>query len=166
MHLIGIYINILIFLNKTSFLNRFTEKYHLDEKIHFPHDYKMMISDFEASVGLVQLNKYDEIISHRIKMANWYNDNLLRKKDWIFPPIIAGATYSHYVIRVPNRKEIIKEYEKKGLHLVELIQYSIPELGCYKNLGFDCPNSLIASKQTINFPVTSRNEKIFEILKI
>ena len=140
---------------KTKFLNRFTKSYHLDDKIHFPPDYLVKMSDAEAAVGLVQLKKYDDIIRKRRKKASWYNSNLKREKNWIFPPIFEGATFSHYTVRVPNRNQVIKDYAGENIQLGELIQYSIPELKCYENNSKACPNSLICSQQTVNFPIHS-----------
>lgn len=141
---------------KTPLLNRFTKAYHLDDQIHFPPDYLDAMLDVEAAVGLEQLKKYSQIIAHRRKMAKWYDKNLSRKQGWVFPPIVEGATYSHYVVRVPDRQAVVQEYAAKGVHLGELIQYSIPDLPCYK---FDMQirrftSSSVAATSTINFPLT------------
>lgn len=139
--------------HKTNLLDNFTKKYHLDERIIFPKDYLDLMSDFEASVGIVQLKKYKSIIKERKIKVEEYNKNFLKKDSWIIPPLINGATYSHYVVRVQDRKKIIQEYANKGIELGELIQYSIPELSCYKKMKFKCPKALEASKTTINFPL-------------
>jgi len=138
---------------KTPLLNRLTKAYHLDDQIRFPPDYCDKMLDVEAAVGAEQLKKYPEIIQHRRKLAHWYDKNLERRDGWVFPPLQRGATYSHYVVRVPDRKSVIAEFASQGLHLGELIQYSIPNLGVYKGLNQDCFNASIASKATINFPL-------------
>ena len=66
------------------------------------------MSDFEASVGIVQLKKYKSIIKERKIKVEEYNKNFLKKDSWIIPPLINGATYSHYVVRVQDRKKIIQ----------------------------------------------------------
>ena len=54
-----------------------------------------------------------------------------------------------------DRSSVINEYASRGIHLGELIQYSIPDLPCY-----DYPrdslsvNATLASKLTVNFPVS------------
>ena len=138
--------------HKTPLLNKLTKAYHLDEKIHFPPDYLDEMLDVEAAVGLVQLRKYPAIIERRRKKAKWYDQNLERRTDWEFPPTVEGATYSHYTIRVPNRNEIIDEYAQQGIHLGELIQYSIPHLSCYNSYE-DYPHSKRVCNETINFPL-------------
>ena len=144
---------------KTPLLNRFTKTYHLDDKIHFPPDYLDQMLDVEAAVGLEQLKQYPKIIARRRANAAWYDQYLERRAGWIFPPIVEGATYSHYVVRVPDRASVVNEWAEKGVHLGELIQYSIPLLGEYnKNQPCDCPFSKRASQASINFPVTEQLE--------
>lgn len=145
---------------KTSFLNSLTKSYHLDDKIHFPPDYLDRMLDVEAAVGLIQLSRYNKIIERRRLNAEWYDKNLQRRENWIFPPLIDGATYSHYVIRVPDRETVLDEWAKKDIHLGELIQYSIPEMISYTKERAMCPESKKASEATINFPVTMQPEKL------
>lgn len=140
---------------KTSILNQFTKAYHLDDRIHFPPDYLDRMSNVEAAVGLMQLRRYSQIIRLRRSKALFYNQHLTRRDGWHFPPIIEGATYSHYVVRVPSRSDVISEYAAKGVHLGELIQYSIPDLSCYSSLSnYRCFHSSKVSQQVVNFPVS------------
>ena len=141
--------------DKTPFLDKLTKAYHLDDEIHFPPDYLDRMLDVEASVGQVQLGKYSEIVHQRRKKAKWYDRNLERRSGWFFPPIVEGATYSHYVVRVPKRNAVVREYKKRGVQLGELIDYSIPDISCYKDDSSKCPLSSEASRQTINFSVSS-----------
>ena len=107
----------------------------------------------EAAVGLVQLCRYSLIVKRRRDRAKFYDENLSRREGWVFPPLVEGATYSHYAIRVPNRESIIKEYVQKKIHLGSLIQYSIPSLLEYSSEHTIQKNSEIASKSMINFIV-------------
>lgn len=138
---------------KTSLLNKLTKSYHLDDKVHFPPDYADLMLDVEAMVGMEQLKKYPYIIAKRRETATWYHNNLPSIKGWIFPPLVEGATYSHYVIRVPDRNDEIDKFAKAGIHLGELIQYSVPELDSYHKLsGSKYSFSQVASYTTINLP--------------
>ena len=67
----------------------------------------------EAAVGLEQLKKYPDIISKRREKALFYDQNLERREGWELPPIIEGATYSHYTVRVPERAKVINEFARK-----------------------------------------------------
>lgn len=139
---------------KTPLLNYFIKSYHLDDRIHFPPDYRDRMLEVEASVGLVQLQRYDGIITKRCANAALYEKKLPTRPGWILPPLIEGATYSHYVVRVPERKTVLNQWARKGIQLGELIQYSIPLLPEYKSLSIDVfPNARRASLTTVNFSV-------------
>tara|TARA_A100000171_G_C2137337_1_gene151380 strand:- start:2358 stop:3530 length:1173 start_codon:yes stop_codon:yes gene_type:complete len=138
---------------KTPLLNRLTKSYHLDNQIHFPPDYLDQMLDVEAAVGLEQLKKYPRLIQKRRENALCYDRSLPRQAGWEFPPLASGATYSHYVIRVPDRAAVVKDYAKKGIHLGELIQYSIPCLSSYAVNSEFFLNSAKASTSTVNFPL-------------
>jgi perosamine synthetase len=139
---------------KTPLLDKLTKAYHLDDEIHFPPDYLDRMLDVEASVGLIQLRKYSEIVSQRRKKAKWYDRNLERRNDWEFPPIVEGATYSHYTVRVVDRDSVIREYASKGVQLGKLIQYSIPDLASYNTSDDKCLFSSKVKSTTINFPLS------------
>jgi dTDP-4-amino-4,6-dideoxygalactose transaminase len=142
-------------------LNVFTKAYHLDEKIHFPPDYLYQMLDVEAAVGLAQLDRYDAIIATRRKNAVWYDQNLERREGWVFPPIMGGATYSHYVVRVPERESVLKEWARQGVQLGELIQYSIPLLPEYaRDSSNEFFRSNAASSSTLNFPITRSKSEV------
>jgi perosamine synthetase len=141
---------------KTPVLDRLTKAYHLDDQIRLPPDHLDHMLDVEAAVGLAQLAKYPEIIQRRRYNASIYDQRLVRSKGWVYPPLIDGATYSHYVVRVPDRTPVVREYAEQGIHLGELIQYSIPDTRPYADFGkAACPQARIASHCTINFPVTT-----------
>lgn len=139
---------------RTPFLNKLTKSYHLDGAIHFPPDFNERMLDVEAAVGLVQLEKYRAIVERRRTNAKLYSRHLLPREDWIPPPIVSGATYSHYVVRVPDRNAVISDLGRRGVQLGELIQYSVPELPPYRN-GDNCQNSRMASLTTVNLPTST-----------
>ena len=146
--------------NKTNILKHLTDKYHLDNNIHFPPDHLDTMLDFEAAVGIEQLKKYQDIIKIRRSNAKWYSNALKDKLHWVLPPLSEGATYSHYTIRVPNRDEIIDQYAKQGIEIGNIIQYSIPELPKYSNNKQQFPNSKHASQTSINLQMyRSINDK-------
>lgn len=138
---------------KTPLLNYLTKSYHLDDLIRFPPDFKERMLNVEAAVGRVQLKKYPEIIARRRVVAAYYDAHLVRRLEWGLPPLVAGATYSHYVVRVPQRIAAVAELARYGIQLGELIQYSVPELSSYHDKAVHCPVSAAASTSTINLPV-------------
>lgn len=132
--------------NKTSLLKKYTDKYHLDDRIEFPPDYLEKMSNIEAGVGLIQLKKYDEIITTRRRNAEHYENALNINK-------MVGSTYSHFAVMLSNKDKFLKLAESKGVELGELIQYTIPNLESYKEDRQTFNNSIYANNHVINLPV-------------
>jgi dTDP-4-amino-4,6-dideoxygalactose transaminase len=136
----------------TRLLDGLAKEYHLDDKIHFPPDHLDQMLDFEARVGLIQLDKYDRIIALRRSNARWYDEHL-DDGEWILPPIVDGATYSHYPVRTSDRDALIDACANEGVELGRVIDYSIAELTSYESVD-PCPNSAVASRSVLNLPLT------------
>jgi dTDP-4-amino-4,6-dideoxygalactose transaminase len=155
---------------KTSLLDRWTRAYHLDEKIHFPPGSLDQMLAIEAQVGLIQLQKYADIVKHRQKNARFYDEQLRERVPWLLPPIVEGATYSHYVVRVPDRQDVMRKMLRDGIELGQLIEYSIPHISVYSPyaLNTEYPNSLISSQMTINLPLHKniKKEHLIRITKL
>jgi len=140
---------------KTPLLDRLTKAYHLDEKIHFPPDYMERMCLIEAQVGLTQLRKYAEIVERRREHARYYTEQLQGVPGLELPPLIDGATYSHYVVRVHDRDQTLKEMARDSVQLGQMIEYSVPHMESYREYSTqqEFPNSLMCSRQTVNLPV-------------
>ena len=156
--------------NNTRLLSHLTDAYHLDEKIHFPPDYLKNLAAVEARVGLEQLKKYPAIKSRRRDIAAQYFDQLRVPDSWVMPPKVEGATYSHFVIRVPNRNEVMEHAAQRGVQLGQLIEYSMPHLPSYQKYTVpdQFPNSLMCSQTTINLPIHPglSQQKVNKVLDI
>jgi dTDP-4-amino-4,6-dideoxygalactose transaminase len=154
----------------TPLLNSLTKAYHLDEKIHFPPGSLDQMLAIEAQVGLIQLQKYADIVKHRQKNARFYDEQLRERVPWLLPPIVEGATYSHYVVRVPDRQDVMRKMLRDGIELGQLIEYSIPHISVYSPyaLNTEYPNSLISSQMTINLPLHKniKKEHLIRITKL
>ena len=139
----------------TTLLDGYSKAFHKDGKIRFPPDSSDQMSSLEAAIGRIQLRKYEQIVVHRQAVVRQYDEQLPKVVGWAYPPIIAGATYSHYVIRVPDRQGVIRAAARNGIQLGQLIEYSIPHMDCYREFvaGKEFPNSLLCSCHTINLPV-------------
>ncbi|MBI5952679.1 MAG: DegT/DnrJ/EryC1/StrS aminotransferase family protein [Chloroflexi bacterium] len=139
---------------ETPLLNYFTKAYHLDNKIHFPPDYLDQMLNLEAKIGLAQLQKYSEIVRRRRENAEYYVRQLQGTGNLILPPLVDGATYSHFVVRVADRKPIMRSLAQKGIQLGQLIDYSIPHMEMYKRYSDnEFANSFLSSQKTINIPI-------------
>ncbi len=156
----------------TKFLDPLTKAYHLDDKIHFPPDYSSRMLELEAAVGLVQLKKYAEVVRRRQENARYYDTHLRGLPGLALPPIVDGATYSHYVVRVDNRESVLSLFRRFGVQLGELIEYSIPAMNSFAPYANQqsFPNAMKCSQSTINLPVyacltDSQRAKIAEIMR-
>ena len=140
--------------DETPLLDRLTKAYHLDGMIRLPPDYAEKMDEVEAQVGLAQLGRYQEFESRRRENANYYHRNLHPPSDWIMPPDVEGATYSHFPVRVLNREATLRQFLGVGIQLGQLIEYSLPHLSEYCSIAQgEFPNSLLCSQHMINLPV-------------
>lgn len=140
--------------DETPLLDGLTKAYHLDGLIRLPPDALDQMSDVEAQVGLVQLARYPAFTARRRDHARYYRANLRPPANWVLPPDIDGATYSHFPIRVANRAATLRSFLDAGIQLGQLIEYSMPhrvEYGSAPASAF--PNAWDCSQHTINLPV-------------
>lgn len=140
---------------RTSVLDRLTKAYHLDEEVRFPPDAGEQMLPVEARVGMVQLEKYDWMIARRRAHAKRYAEGLQGVPGWVLPPLVEGATYSHYPVRVPDRQAAVDHFARQGVHLGEVVEYSVAHLAAYRSFaaGHEFPNSLYCSTHMVNLPV-------------
>lgn len=83
--------------------------------------YNYRLDELSAALGVVQLERIEELLEKREKVARWYNERLAGS-ELIERPYIAPATtrmsWFVYVIRINpriDRKEVIKELEAMGI---------------------------------------------------
>ncbi|MEM7161489.1 MAG: DegT/DnrJ/EryC1/StrS family aminotransferase [Bacteroidota bacterium] len=139
-------------MERKGLLNAFV-KYYEDNSISFPKDWNSPPTNTEASIGLVQLEKYDEIIKKRRAHALKWKDELSKKGTIEFMPDLPGNTYSHCVGLVENRNEWIANFRQNSIQLGILIEYSVPEMKAFEQFKKqEFPNAKYFSEHSINFP--------------
>ena len=145
-------------VHRSHALDRFTRAYHLDHQIRFPPDAARRMTDVEASVGLVQLDRYAEFVEHRRRLAALYTNVLSDLKGVTLPPMTEGATYSHYTVRVGDRARVIRGMARSGVELGCVIDYVVPELPEYAAFtgGRQYPQAAAASREVVNLPIHPR----------
>lgn len=120
-----------------------------------PHDYATAYTDFQARVGLAQLNKLDTVLAKRRALAELY-DRELRGVHGLCPaPIIAGATYSYYTLQVERRDEIdfCHRMLAKGIAVDQAYDYALPLLKAYRPYAKgEYPRAEQAARQAVNLP--------------
>ena len=130
--------------------------------------YKCNMTDIMAAIGLVQLNRYPEMLKKRKEYIETYNKIL---NDERFIPLKHyGENYyssGHlYLLRISGisqqkRNEIIEKMAEKGI--ATNVHYKpLPLLTAYKNLGFrieDYPNSYNLFCNEITLPLNTKMSK-------
>ena len=137
--------------------------------------YKCNMTDIMASLGLAQLNRYDDLMKRRheiidmyqtafnnlpVKLLNHHDDNH-RSSGHLYLVRING-------IDVETRNEIIEAMAKRGI--ATNVHYKpLPLLSAYKELGFNIdnyPNAYNQYKNEISLPLYSKltNEQVEYII--
>jgi dTDP-4-amino-4,6-dideoxygalactose transaminase len=120
-----------------------------------PNDMAMRYANFQARIGLAQLNKLDVMLAKRRALARLY-DQELRDVTSIHPaPIIEGATYSFYTLRVPRRDEggFKRRMASCGVSVDPSYEYVLPYLRPYQSFAREeYPRAVQAAREVINLP--------------
>ena len=141
-------------MERYGVLESFT-KYYDETEIDMPSDYLTGITQLEARVGAVNLDRYTAILRNRREAAGYYFNALDRNDaQFMLPPKVNGATYSHFVVRVADREKWLEKGIRSGVQLGWLIEYNIPEMKAYGNQNPDkFPVAAEYARTTINLPV-------------
>lgn len=137
--------------------------YH--EMIELGYNYRM--TDMQAALGIVQLERIEEFIIHRQEIARYYEGAFEAYKEWLVTPkVVADASsgWHLYVIslRIENltvgRREIFEalQAEKIGVNVHYIPVYFHPY---YEKLGYkkgSCPVAEQAYETFITLPLFPR----------
>jgi len=126
--------------------------------------YKANMTDIQASIGLVELARYDnDMLVKRRQVCEFYNQHL-GKYDWaILPPLTDGdkvTSYHAYLLRIKGvdesqRDRIIQRIFDRDVSVNVHFQ-PLPLLTAYKKLGYDINDYPVAYRnyaQEISLPV-------------
>lgn len=114
------------------------------------------MSDIQAAVGLIQLQKLEQFIDKRVYLANYYRDLLLDSKvDVTIPYVTKNArhTYQAYVILVNEKRDkIILNLRKNGIEST-IGTYSLSSIPLFKRKEGVCINGSYAFKHSLALPM-------------
>ena len=130
-------------IRRLGLIDRFTE-YYDENVVDMPRDYLMAMSAAEASVGQRQVKRYHALVEHRCRIATVYDEALATCRNIQRPPLVSGATYSHYVACVDQPEALMADVARQGVELGRLIDYCVPDMPAYRN----------GTEKTADFPVT------------
>ena len=125
--------------------------------------FKCNMTDIQASIGLIELNRYRETLQKRKEIFELY-DNFLKEKKWAILPTHQTnnkvSSYHLYMLRIigcslENRNKIIEKMASEGI-AVNVHYKPLPLLTFYKNLDYkigDFPQSNKNYEHEISLPV-------------
>ncbi len=150
--------------------------------------YKCNMTDIMASIGLVELSRYDETIARRKELTVNYN-KAFEHFDWALLPPSATRTaetcYHLYALRIKDcsetqRDTIMQKMFDKDI-AVNMHFIPVPMLSFYKNLGYQITDYPVAHQTCISeislplfynltdeqqqFVISSLTEAVTEVLK-
>lgn len=125
--------------------------------------YKCNMTDLQAAIGLVELERYEETLKRRKQICEAYHQGF-SNQSWYLPPVLSDETressYHLFMLSIDNctddvRDLIMSELSQKGISTNVHFQ-PIPLLTYYKGMGYnilDYPNSFKAFSREISLPV-------------
>ena len=125
--------------------------------------FKCNMTDIQASIGLIELNRYRETLQKRKEIFELY-DSFLKEKKWAILPTHQTnnkvSSYHLYMLRIvgcslENRNKIIEKMASEGI-AVNVHYKPLPLLTFYKNLDYkigDFPQSNKNYEHEISLPV-------------
>jgi len=123
------------------------------KKIDMPSDSKLKFTDVQAEIGLIQLSKIEKFLQKRGELAAVYDKRLKGLSEIQLPPLMEGATYSHYTIRYAKRDKLAEALKVRGINVGSAFDYSIPDTPAYQQYkNSNCPNSKRIAQTIINLP--------------
>lgn len=128
--------------------------------------FKCNMTDINAAIGLIQLERYEKMLEQRKAIFSIYNE-VLGKEEFAILPFTKDeegteTSYHLYLLRVKNideltRNKIIEDLGGKGI--ATNVHYKpLPMLTLYKTLGYrieDYPNAYAQYENEISLPVYS-----------
>jgi len=140
--------------------------------------YKTNMTDILASIGLVELNRYESGMLKKRKYIFDYYTNELKKFDWAQTPVYETdnkkSSYHVYALRIKNitenqRDEIIQRIFSKEVSVNVHFQ-PISNFTFYKSLGYKTENYPVANdnySREISLPVyfDLTDEQLFKVVK-
>jgi perosamine synthetase len=120
-----------------------------------PGDYATALADFQGRVGLAQLRKFDSILARHRAWAEFFDRELSAVPGIKQPPIIEGASYSHYTLRVERRDErdFCRQMRAQGIKVSTSFDQVVPYLEAYRAFARGTyPRAEQAVSEVVNLP--------------
>jgi len=140
----------MVLTNNSEYHHRIIEARDYDKKPLTPVKYNYKMTDFQAALGLSQLEKLHGFVSRRRKIARHYASQLA---DYVLetPPEYTHKTtvYYRYVVMVDKLDVIQREVREKGVICEKPVWRPLHK----DMLNIKCPNSEYAQSHALSIPL-------------
>jgi len=139
--------------------------------------YNYRLDEMSAALGRVQMNRIDELLEKRAKVAAWYNQ-IFAEIDEIETPQVAGTTtrtsWFVYVIRLSpaiNRNTVAEKLKKKGIPArpyfvpIHLQPYMVQRFG-YKTGDFPVTEDLGERGLALPFSSVMKKSQVDQVCSV
>jgi perosamine synthetase len=118
--------------NDVGFLQRVRDLRQYDKKDDYQVRYNYCMTDFQAKMGRIQLEKLPSFLKQRQELARLYGKYLQEAKGIIMPQ--RGGIYYRYIIRIAEGrlKRVITKMHQEGIDVQQPVF-----LPLHRYLGFD-----------------------------
>ncbi|MEM8893867.1 MAG: DegT/DnrJ/EryC1/StrS family aminotransferase [Bacteroidota bacterium] len=110
------------------------------------------LDEIQAAFLSIMLPHLDAHNAARFDYAQRYHQELSAFKEWL-PPIIDGAVYHQFGIRVPNRDLFKQLMADKGIQLGEHYSFSMSNLSAFKSYCRATPVADQVSQKLVSLPI-------------
>jgi perosamine synthetase len=134
---------------------RSAEEGHQHSTSSLAGDYAIRYTDLQARIGLAQLRKSDFILSQRRALAKLYGEVLCEIPGLAPAPIVDGASYSLYTVRVKDRDAICfcQQMRARGIETGRTFSYALPNMKEYRSYSRGLyPYAEQVGREVVNLP--------------
>lgn len=134
--------------------------------------YKYNTTDINASIGIIQLKKQDELREKRARIANKYDQAFQDNKNIIIPFVKADreSSWHLYVIKIDNRDEVIEKLKEAGVgcsvHFIPVHKHPYyKEKYNYNNENYKIANKVFEKSLSLPIYPDMSNEEIEYVIE-
>ncbi len=110
------------------------------------------LDELQASILNLIMPLLEKRNRSRQTFAQKYSDHLSNFVEFL-PPLIEGATYHQYPLRVPNRQKFIRDAAKYGVHLGIHYSKSMVDHPFFRSYCREIPIARKAVKELVSIPI-------------
>jgi dTDP-4-amino-4,6-dideoxygalactose transaminase len=140
--------------------------------------YNYRLTDFQAALGISQLNKLDKFIKRRQEIAKIYDEAFKNNEKLIIPPVSKYATHSYHLyplqiifdkIKIFYKKKFFEKMKKKNIilqsHYMPIYSHTFYKKKFYKK---NFPVSEKFYKNEVSMPIyySLKNHEVAKIIKL